>query len=391
MKKLLLLFFFLGTISVSAQEAWTQLNDFPFETYTSSSFVVNEEAYVVVREESGTDDIMYKYDVNNDSWMIVATIPEETFLLADPFVIGNRVFFVGLDSDSDTTLELWEYDHVTSSFEERTGYDFNDFGLYGYRATTFSIADIGYVITSATAEGGQVNFVAYDPSTDSWSAKANYPSDISSDSRSFSINNKGYVNFSMNVGAEGDYVNDLWEYDPETDTWTEKTSYPLEFVTGTVNFVINDMAYFASGFINTLVYRYLPDDNIWEPIESPGVYFYNSFGFALNGIGYIGLGSIDDLDLNPSSHIWRMDPALLSTSEENAIDVSVFPNPVTDVLFIESNTPVKEATIYTVLGQEVMLNTIENNQLDVSSLSKGVYLIQMTTNEGVFTQKLIKN
>lgn len=391
MKRILLLFFFLGTVSISAQEAWTQLNDFPFETYTSSNFVINEEAYVVVREESGTDDIMYKYDESNDTWMMVATIPEETFLLADPFVIGDRVFFVGLDTDIDSRMELWEYDPVTSSFEERTGYDFNDFGLYGYTAITFSIDNIGYVITSASAEGDHVNFVAYDPSTDSWSTKADYPSDISSDSRSFSINNKGYINFSMNTGAEGDYVNDLWEYDPTTDTWTEKMSYPLEFVTGTVNFVIDDMAYFASGFINTLVYRYRPSDNIWEPVESPGVYFYNSFGFVLNDIGYIGLGSIDNLDLEPSDQIWRMDPELLSITEENAIDVSVFPNPVTDVLFIESSMPVKKVTVYTLLGQAVMTGVIEDNQLDVSSLSKGIYLLQMNNADTIFTQKLVKN
>ncbi len=386
----LLLLTILCTLSVSAQEAWTQLNNFPFETYTSSSFVVNDEAYIVVSEESGVDDIIYKYDVNNDIWMMVATIPEETFFLADPFVIGTRVFFVGLGSEIDASIELWEYVPVTNSFEERTGYDFNDFGLYGYDAITFSIGNIGYVLTSASAFDDNVNFVAYDPTTDSWDSKSNYPSDISGDSRSFSINNKGYVSFSMDVGSEGNFINDLWEYDPDIDSWTEKTTYPLSYVTGPVSFVLDDLAYFASGFINDTVYRYSPVENSWELIESPGIFFYNSFGFAINGIGYIGLGSIDDLGLEASDQIWRMDPGLLSITERNTIDVSIFPNPVTDILYLQSNTAIKEVTMYTLLGQEIMTSTIENNQLDLSFLSGGIYLIKITNDRGELTQKLIK-
>ena len=393
MRLSLLLIFFISSFSALAQDAWTQLNDFPFETFTSSSFVVGEDAYVVIADQQfSLESELYRYDVDDDTWFFVTDIPEDTssFSFGAPFVLGDRVFFTGYDSDIDG-MKLWEFDVITTTFEERTGYDFNGFGLYGYTATSFSIGNIGYVLTSSPSEGDNVNFIAYDPDTDSWSEKSQYPSDISLDTCSFKIHGKGYVVFSMDVGAEGNFINDLWEYDPETDSWTEKAEHPFSFVSSPVSLAIDEMAYVASGYINDTVYRYNPIDNVWESIESPGIFFENSFGFSIANFGYIGLGVIDNVENQPSDQIWRLDPELLSVTEVNTINVSIFPNPVTDVLFIQSSTPIQEATVYTILGQAVLTAKIENNQLDVLSLSKGIYLLQMMTEAGIFTQRLVKN
>ena len=51
MRLSLLFLLFLGSLSGFAQDAWTQLNDFPFETFTSASFVVGEDAYVVIADQ----------------------------------------------------------------------------------------------------------------------------------------------------------------------------------------------------------------------------------------------------------------------------------------------------------------------------------------------------
>lgn len=393
MRSSLLFLLFLGSFSGFAQDAWTELNDFPFETFTSSSFVVGEDAYVVIaNQQISSESEMYRYDVDTDSWFFVTEIPEgiASFSFGAPFVLGDRVFFSGYDSDVDG-MKLWEFDVVTTTFEARTGYDFNSFGLYGYRATSFSIGNTGYILTSSPSEGDNVNFIAYDPDTDSWSEKSQYPSDIMYDTLSFTVNNKGYICFSMDVGAEGNFINDLWEYDPEADSWTERTSYPVGYTTGAVSLVIDDMAYVASGFINDTVYRYSPIDNSWESIESPNVYFYFSFGFTLGNFGYIGLGSINDPTTEASDEIWRLDPELLSVADINPDLLSLYPNPVSDVLFIQSTTPIQKVTVYTLLGQSVMTSTVKNNQLNVSSLSKGIYLVKLTNDGGVFTQQLIKH
>lgn len=397
MKRILLLFFFLGTIFVSAQGAWTQLNDFPFEAISSASFVINGNGYAIVREEfsiEGTESSIYQYNLENDSWTFVVIIPEETTRLGDPFVIGDKVFFVGRDTDIDS-IELWEFDSVTNTFEERSSYPFGvEFAFSGYHATSFGIDGVGYVMSSPTEEG--VNFASYDPETDSWNPKAEFPGPNAGFSESFVIDGKGYIIFGQEskIGP----MNELWMYDPILDSWEEKTPSSGGFLNLPAIFIANNKAYVGLGQtdlpdLNIFYRRYDPINDIWENIESVPFQSVGTISFAIDDIGYVGVGSESTFDPEGDifDEIWRLDPELLSITEESAIDVSVYPNPTTDVLFIESSIPIKEVTVYTLLGQAVMTGIIEDNQLDVSSLSKGVYLLEMTNTDKIFTQKLVKN
>ncbi len=79
-----------------------------------------------------------------------------------------------------------------------------------------------------------------------------------------------------------------------------------------------------------------------------------------------------------------------ATFEENTF--KAYPNPVHDILFIESPTTIKKVTIYNLLGQEVLANTNETlTQIDISSLNKGSYLVKISSDKGEKTIKIIKN
>lgn len=87
-----------------------------------------------------------------------------------------------------------------------------------------------------------------------------------------------------------------------------------------------------------------------------------------------------------------------ASSTENVLDenaISVYPNPVQDVLTLNltEDIDVETITFYSVSGQEVSFKTIENNQknIDVSDLPNGVYLVTVTTNNGVWNGKVIVN
>ena len=68
---------------------------------------------------------------------------------------------------------------------------------------------------------------------------------------------------------------------------------------------------------------------------------------------------------------------------------SVYPNPAKDFLFINCAT-IERATIYNILGKEVF--KINNqNKLDISPLSKGVYFINVSDGVKASTKKFIKN
>ncbi|WP_432672042.1 T9SS type A sorting domain-containing protein [Flavobacterium sp. SM2513] len=68
----------------------------------------------------------------------------------------------------------------------------------------------------------------------------------------------------------------------------------------------------------------------------------------------------------------------------------MYPNPVDNLLHIKSNTALESVEIYSLQGQRV-LTTIQN-QINVSQLASGVYLIRiLDVNKASVTRKLVKN
>jgi len=72
--------------------------------------------------------------------------------------------------------------------------------------------------------------------------------------------------------------------------------------------------------------------------------------------------------------------------------VIIFPNPATHILNIDlqNNAVLKAIRVYDALGQLVISEEANTSRLDVSTLSPGLYLVQVKTNEGVLIQKMIK-
>lgn len=70
--------------------------------------------------------------------------------------------------------------------------------------------------------------------------------------------------------------------------------------------------------------------------------------------------------------------------------VSLYPNPVKDILNIDlvDNTRISSVKIYDLQGK--LLLEKANNDIDVSSLSVGVYLIKIKSEKGEFTKKFVK-
>lgn len=69
----------------------------------------------------------------------------------------------------------------------------------------------------------------------------------------------------------------------------------------------------------------------------------------------------------------------------------IYPNPTTERLFIESETAIREATIYNSIGQSVSRCNMEGcNEVAVSELEKGVYTLQLMMQNGdTVTRKFV--
>ena len=72
--------------------------------------------------------------------------------------------------------------------------------------------------------------------------------------------------------------------------------------------------------------------------------------------------------------------------------VSVYPNPANEFVTISTLEKIDRVEVFNLLGKQVIkTSTLNNNILDVSSLSKGVYLMKLTSGNSVATRKFIKN
>ncbi|WP_417871212.1 FG-GAP-like repeat-containing protein [Winogradskyella sp.] len=102
-----------------------------------------------------------------------------------------------------------------------------------------------------------------------------------------------------------------------------------------------------------------------------------------------------DVFENPSinsTHVLVEGTAPLSISDETFADISIYPNPVDDVLKIKTSEILTEkiATIFDVTGKRVFNQMITNNELDVSKLQGGVYFLRIESNGRSLKRKFIK-
>ncbi|WP_314242288.1 CotH kinase family protein [Empedobacter tilapiae] len=81
----------------------------------------------------------------------------------------------------------------------------------------------------------------------------------------------------------------------------------------------------------------------------------------------------------------------LGIGDLDKVDFIIYPNPVQEILNIASSSKSKiEYKISNIIGQIVEHNSTNNQQIDVSKLKHGVYIIQLTQDNKRITKKFIK-
>ena len=93
------------------------------------------------------------------------------------------------------------------------------------------------------------------------------------------------------------------------------------------------------------------------------------------------------------NHIGGPNPTqnTLSVNSNELLNFSMHPNPVKDILSIKINTtgPVS-IDIYDMLGKSVLTTNNIDNDVDISELKSGIYLVKIATNDGSITKRIIK-
>lgn len=179
-----------------------------------------------------------------------------------------------------------------------------------YRAISFAVGGKVYCGTGRLADFSMDNAMrVYDPITETWEARGTFPGVPRRGATSMVINGVAYAG----LGWDGtNSFNDWNRYDPVTDTWT-----PMAAVTANVGsyqgvFSLNGKGYTVGGSgvsgEDNETWMYDPATDSWaQKAQFPGAARDFPFADTAGGFAYVGLG---DLFLTPPffADAYRYDP-----------------------------------------------------------------------------------
>ena len=81
----------------------------------------------------------------------------------------------------------------------------------------------------------------------------------------------------------------------------------------------------------------------------------------------------------------------LGLAENSSLEFSVYPNPASNVVFVETNTPNSEVAIYSINGQTLFTqrNSGSDFTLNLADFAEGVYWLRVSSSEGTVNQRLV--
>ncbi len=146
----------------------------------------------------------------------------------------------------------------------------------------------------------------------------------------------------------------------KTDTYSGTTNYVYD--------ITALMSNFTNPFVDYTGFNYLSED---YPYVNKILSFSNSDGFSRSTYDYNNVLSVNDV------------------VSKRVIQLDVYPNPAIDIVTIKSSENIKHINVFNTLGSKVI--STQNNELNVSRLSKGLYFINISLENGsIMVKKLIK-
>lgn len=182
---------------------------------------------------------------------------------------------------------------------------------------------------------------------------------------------------------------------------------PSNFVYSIVNNQDALLSWTENGNANTWEIVAVADFYVGAPLPSAGSYITSGSPFVYNSIppgcivffvrslcsetevsSWIAVTSSEcTTDIN--NYLATLSNDNFSSSSEKS-RLQLFPNPAKSVIELEINTKIDKLTLFDATGKVILMQTQNNNKIDIANLSKGIYFIEVYTENEKFFRKFVK-
>lgn len=335
-----------------------------------------------------TDTTLILMTNNSAAWIRKADFSGIARYAAVGFSIGNKGYIGTGNSTTGNKNDFWEYDPATNIWTQKANFG----GTARYGAVGFSIGSKGYIGTGHDASlfyPYKKDFYEYDPASNTWTQKAAFPGARREAAVGFSIGNRGYIGLGDDNNV---YMADFWEYDPLTNSWSQKATFSGG-ARNALGFSIGSKGYVGTGYDGNYYndfWEYNPSSNSWvKKADFGGTKRAGSFGFSIGSYGYLGGG----IDINYAyvNDFWKYDP-VSDTWEKKSdfpgsgrylpVAFSIGNNGYVGTGFIDFNLYTNEFWEYSP-SQDLMQLNVTYSNINCNSLCNGTATAAATS--GVFS------
>jgi hypothetical protein len=212
------------------------LGNYPFLTYYNgtSVSVLRDTAY------ANTPSTLYRYDIQSRSWISIGpSAPVGSSHYNGVFIslVNNLYYGLSTMSYQVTDRRFWMYNPISKTWSQRSSFPSTVWNISSF----FSVNNKGYVLFD------NKSFWEYDPVTDIWRRLPDYPG-FAYLATAFVSNGKVYIGTGISGNLSTD---DIYVYDPLSETWSFFCKIPFGARYGSVSFTINNKCYIGTGILQT--------------------------------------------------------------------------------------------------------------------------------------------
>lgn len=428
----------------STTDSWLQLANIPTGRINFIAATIEETIYTI-----GGDPFLNKNEAfNNSTWQTKAPMPTGRQHIAGCELNGIIYVLGGLESWDIISDKVEAYNPATNSWTSPT-----TLPIPKHNIITASYNDEIFVIGGEIRNGTDIwpisqTLEIYNVNSKEW-RKGGYLPEHICQGKAIVYNNEIYVIGGWTYDTNFDFIvtNSVWIYNPETNKWRTSTNTPLQISSCGTTIVGNNI-YLMGGFRDDLfvsisenmegtiipsgnfipeVYYPLSDKTckidelfIWELPDysfiDDGILTYSAnltndnnlptwLSFDQDNRTLTGtpekldtltiiIKVIDNYDASVSDTFKLVVKSSLTGIDQftNKDNLLIFPNPSKNYIQIQASDhqyKIKYFQILTIDGKIIKEGRLESEQINISDLNKGVFLLNIKTDKRIITKKIV--